>query len=732
MKYLITAVFLCSVNFVAAQNVGIGTTTPTEKLQVIGNIKTDTVKINAVQLAPNVGAGKILTSDANGNGTWQINNAATKVLNGLTKTTDTVKLGGLLQENTLVRLNANTLNITDTGSVISIPVNQISFPLTTVLSNSVPTTQTFIVYNNANLSNIDIYLSALATNVIRLKLLDADSNLLALSVNTYAVTFNGWSTFNFGTTVLNAGQNYILSISGPGTADIFYDNSNPYNNGNSSIASSADIAFRVFTIDEKNILTIKAGKIGINNINPVAALDVNGTLKINDGTNGTGKVLTSDATGKGSWQTILPNNIGAWGTNGNSGNTAANFIGTADANDLIFKTNNTEKIRVTNLGNVGVGTNNPIMKMHIANTDSAVALLENTQPLNNNVSNALYFKTGSGTAPYTGSIKTIGEGITTARLGLFTAASASANQLQERLTITDNGNIGIGTTTPLMKLHIARADSSTALLENTQPLNTNVKTSLYFKTGTGLSTYTGAVKTIGQNAINARLGFFTGATGSPNQLLERMSISDIGNVGIGTTTPSAKLEVNGNTTISGNATVSGQTTLNGNETVNGNATVNGNITVVNGSVILPIQVVINNYTVVSSDYTIVADMQNDANKAVQIFLPTTAVTGRIVKIVAINMAQKSTNPNVGNAQYPYNGTVSIYNNTSSLVYPLQSLSSYSIIQLNVVSPAPNFIHYDDIEYEVTTSCTFQYAGSTAGWVVTDVKSEKYGGIFYIH
>lgn len=59
-----------------AQNVGIGTTVPTEKLQVTGNIKADTLKPNAIKLITNAGAGKILTSDANGNANWQ---AATAV-----------------------------------------------------------------------------------------------------------------------------------------------------------------------------------------------------------------------------------------------------------------------------------------------------------------------------------------------------------------------------------------------------------------------------------------------------------------------------------------------------------------------------------------------------------------------------------------------------------------------------------------------------------------------------
>ncbi|MEO6540380.1 MAG: hypothetical protein ABIN74_05295, partial [Ferruginibacter sp.] len=52
-------------------NTGIGTSTPAEKLQVAGNIKTDTVKPNAIKFTPNAGTGKILTSDAAGNANWQ-------------------------------------------------------------------------------------------------------------------------------------------------------------------------------------------------------------------------------------------------------------------------------------------------------------------------------------------------------------------------------------------------------------------------------------------------------------------------------------------------------------------------------------------------------------------------------------------------------------------------------------------------------------------------------------
>jgi hypothetical protein len=49
-----------------------------------------------------------------------------------------------------------------------------------------------------------------------------------------------------------------------------------------------------------------------------------------------------------------------WGLTGNAGTSAAtNFVGTTDAVDLAVRTNNTEQLRVTSAGNLGVGTTTP-------------------------------------------------------------------------------------------------------------------------------------------------------------------------------------------------------------------------------------------------------------------------------------------------------------------------------------------------------------------------------------
>jgi hypothetical protein len=51
-----------------------------------------------------------------------------------------------------------------------------------------------------------------------------------------------------------------------------------------------------------NLFIQSGGNVGIGTISPQATLDLNGTIKISDGSQGRGKILTSDSDGLASWQ----------------------------------------------------------------------------------------------------------------------------------------------------------------------------------------------------------------------------------------------------------------------------------------------------------------------------------------------------------------------------------------------------------------------------------------------
>ena len=60
-----------------------------------------------------------------------------------------------------------------------------------------------------------------------------------------------------------------------------------------------------------------------------------------------------------------------WALTGNSGITAGtNFIGTTDAQDVVFKANNTEGMRLANGGNVGINLTSPAARFHVAETST--------------------------------------------------------------------------------------------------------------------------------------------------------------------------------------------------------------------------------------------------------------------------------------------------------------------------------------------------------------------------
>jgi len=117
------------------------------------------------------------------------------------------------------------------------------------------------------------------------------------------------------------------------------------------------------------MIILQSGYVGINQTNPGAQLEIDGssgtTLKIVDGNQGVGKVLTSDAAGQASWQAAAGGGGSGWLLLGNAGTSnATNFLGTTDNIALSFRTNNTRVgfLDVAGNGNVffaiGAGNGN--------------------------------------------------------------------------------------------------------------------------------------------------------------------------------------------------------------------------------------------------------------------------------------------------------------------------------------------------------------------------------------
>ena len=80
------------------------------------------------------------------------------------------------------------------------------------------------------------------------------------------------------------------------------------------------------------------------------------------------------------WIPILSSSSGSelfWSLTGNS-ITGTEFLGTTNAQPLVIRTNNTERMRITATGNVGIGTANPTERLQVSDGNVAITNTDNT------------------------------------------------------------------------------------------------------------------------------------------------------------------------------------------------------------------------------------------------------------------------------------------------------------------------------------------------------------------
>lgn len=241
------------------------------------------------------------------------------------------------------------------------------------------------------------------------------------------------------------------------------------------------------------------------------------------------------------------------------------FVGTNDNYDLVFKTNANggggENMRIKTNGKVGIGTTTPSQKLEVAHNDGAgIAggmLLNNLSSANKN--SEIKFNQGST------NLWSIGNDVAHNNSQNFFIYDNLTNSGwgATRFFIDANGKVGINTTTPSKSLEVSHDESNGGMALNR--LNaTTFKNQISFQQN-GVEKWAVGVDKDQNN--NDNFYIWHGSSGSA-----KFYINNIGNVGIGNTNPSEKLEVSGKgkfsdvqaTSLSGNAGKLIQLDANGN------------------------------------------------------------------------------------------------------------------------------------------------------------------------
>jgi len=212
-----------------------------------------------------------------------------------------------------------------------------------------------------------------------------------------------------------------------------------------------------------------------------------------------------------------------------------NFINRENGN-MVFETNNTEKMRITNAGNVGIGTTSPLGKLQV---NEYTVASQGNQGVHGEVSvfadngdESLFLGLKDSAYPNRGwAINPVAYGINSS-LQIKEHGSTAV-----RMTIQSGGNVGIGTTSPSRQLDVEGVIRFSS--------NSNQAVNGYGEIYTSYSYGKGQIF-IAPEAVTSPTNFHPngGVTiGPANTSPPANGLIVSGNVGIGTTTPTTPLHI---------------------------------------------------------------------------------------------------------------------------------------------------------------------------------------------
>ena len=237
----------------------------------------------------------------------------------------------------------------------------------------------------------------------------------------------------------------------------------------------------------------------------------------------------------GTYSLTTPNIIGGSSTTQDLTFKTTTGVGAtgADMHFLVGSNGATEALTILNNGNVGIGTTGPTTKLELYGTDQTLKVAQNTGV----AGNSSVWLTSVGANNYA-DLNLNGFHIYKQSSTGHLYFGSDATIANSKVTIQSNGNVGIGTTSPTSILHTVTSGAKTAAYTGNLLTNTATSsTASIAKIGLEVqSTGTWNGTTATNTGLNVNV-----SGGTTNYAAAFMG----GNVGIGTTSPTQKLHVEG-------------------------------------------------------------------------------------------------------------------------------------------------------------------------------------------
>jgi hypothetical protein len=485
-------------------NVGIGTTTPSVKLQVVGDGLFNSNTNTNLTINSNGGVAILTLTNSAGSQLIYGGTGGSNVMDFYTNSTFRVRIDA--SGNVGIGSTSPGAKLDVTGNVRATSfTGSFSGSLTGLASNA--TTASFASTVAGGTANYIPYWSA--TNTLGNSIIYQNTN--TIGINTTSPTGSNMSSLlhiNGAAAVLRVGPYYSTG----GDRDFIELTAG----GTDTKVTSPNERFWIENTAGAIIISASAN-VGIGTTAPAAKLDVSG-----------------DIFGRGV--------IFGYASSTQYGGLSYGLLGSTDG-FLFLKTGGTTTVQLQasgssyfNAGNVGIGTTSPTDKLDVSGN---IVIGNSGNKLFNGPSAdsaGLYFSSNiTNISGYSGII--------------FRSSTTNVASQTERMRIANDGNVGIGTTSPSATLTVSKAASNYMFdLENATEALFKLRT---YNSGSGAgSTFPVFTHGLYYGTIeNAAVRFYRGGGGTDGFLTfttsgtERVRIDNGGNVGIGTTAPARLLHI---------------------------------------------------------------------------------------------------------------------------------------------------------------------------------------------